>query len=177
MEIHDNDSNKKIMENIKNIIEKDSLISKRKLIFKINNETGNDSQIIVSEFTNFFTSIGPALADKITGSVDPMSYVDTTINSIVISYVSYMVVKNTILSFKNSSPGNDEFPAFIAKQCIDNYVVPLTYVINMSLMEGIFPSELKLVKVVPIFKSEESDKVPNYRPISVLSFFSKIFEK
>ena len=37
--------------------------------------------------------------------------------------------------------------------------------------------ELKQAKVVPIFKSGESDKVPNYRPISVLSFFSKIFEK
>ena len=58
-----------------------------------------------------------------------------------------MDVKNTILSLKNSSPGSDDFPAFIAKQCIDNYVVTLTYVINMSLMEGIFPSELKLVKV------------------------------
>ena len=47
----------------------------------------------------------------------------------------------------------------------------------MSLIEGVFPSELKLAKVVPIFKSGESDKVTNYRPISVLSFFSKIFEK
>ena len=47
----------------------------------------------------------------------------------------------------------------------------------MSLMEGIFPSELKLAKVVPIFKSGESDTVINYIPISVLSFFLKIFEK
>ena len=47
----------------------------------------------------------------------------------------------------------------------------------MSLMEGIFPSQLKLAKDVPIFKSGESDKVTNYRPISVLSFFLKIFEK
>ena len=112
-----------------------------------------------------FTSIEPALADKITCSVDPISYVDTAINSTVISY---MDVKNTILSIKNSSPGYDEFPAFIAKQYIDNYVAPLTYVINMSLMEGIFPSELKLANVVSIFKSDE---VPNNRPISVLSLF------
>ena len=70
-------------------------------------------------------------------------------------------VKNTMVSLKNSSPGYDEFPAFIAKQCIDNYVVPLTYVINMSLMEGIFPAELKLAKVVPIYKSGEPDIVSN----------------
>ena len=48
----------------------------------------------------------------------------------------------------------------------------------MSLMEGVFPFEIKLAKVVPIFKAGESDKVTNYRPISVLSFFlPKIFEK
>ena len=82
--------------------------------------------------------------------------------------------KNTLLSLNNSSPGYDEFSAFIAKQCIDYYVVPLTYVINISLMEGIFPSELKLAKVVPIFKSGE---VNNYMPISVLLLFSNIFEK
>ena len=63
------------------------------------------------------------------------------------------------------------------KNFLHSLTFTLTYVINMSLMEYISPSELKLAKVVPIFKSGESDKVPNYRPISVLSFFSKIFEK
>ena len=86
-------------------------------------------------------------------------------------------ISDTILSLKNSSPGYDELPASIEKQCIDNYLVPLTYIMNTPLIEGIFPSELKLAKVVPIFKSGESDKVTNYRSISVLSFFSKIFEK
>ena len=106
-----------------------------------------------------------------------MSYVDNIMNSIVISYVSCMDIKTTILSLKNSSPVYDGLPASIAKQCIDNYVVPLTYIVNMSLMEDVFPSELKLAKVVPIFKAGESDKVTNYRPISVLSFFQKIFDK
>ena len=114
------------MENIK----KDSLSSKIKLKFTINNETVDDSKIIANAFNNFFTSIGPELADKITCSVDPISYVDTIVSGIVISYASYMDVKNTIISLKNSSPGYGEFPAFIAKQCIDNYVVPLMYVCN-----------------------------------------------
>ena len=88
-----------------------------------------------------------------------------------------MDIKNTILSLKNSSPGYDELSAYIAKQCIDNYVMPLTYIINMSLMEGIFPSELKLAKVVPIFKSGESDKVTNYRPIISIVCVILLFKK
>ena len=40
-----------------------------------------------------------------------------------------------------------------------------------------FPSELKLAKVVPLFKSGDSSQITNYRPISILSFFSKIFER
>ena len=52
----------------------------------INNETVNDSRTIANEFNNFFVSIGPALADTITCSVDPMSCVDNIMNSMVISY-------------------------------------------------------------------------------------------
>ena len=88
-----------------------SLNSYRKQKFTIDNETVNNRQIIPTEFNNLFTSIRPVLADTITFSVD------TVINSIVILYMN---VKNTILSLKNSSPGYDEFPAFLAKQCIDN---------------------------------------------------------
>ena len=87
-------------------IGKDSLSSKRKLKFQINNETVNDSQIIRTEFNTLFTSTGPALADKITCLVDPISYVDTTSNSIVISY---MDVKNTILSLKIAVPATTNF--------------------------------------------------------------------
>ena len=55
--------------------------------------------------------------------------------------------------------------------------MPLTHIINKSLREGVFPSELKLAKVVPIFIARATDQITNYWPISVLSFFSKMFEK
>ena len=49
--------------------------------------------------------------------------------------------------------------------------------INCSFCSGIFPNALKIAKVVPIFKKGEKGDVANYRPISVLPFFAKIFEK
>ena len=42
---------------------------------------------------------------------------------------------------------------------------------------GIFLDELKIVKVITIYKSGDKTSIENYRPISVLSVFSKIFEK
>ena len=74
-------------------------------------------------------------------------------------------------------PGYDEMPASILKQCLDTYIDPLTYLINLSINQGIFPDELKIAKVLPIYKSDDKHLIQNYRPISVLPFFSKIFEK
>ena len=53
----------------------------------------------------------------------------------------------------------------------------LKYLINMSLETGIFPDQLKVAKIIPIFKTGEADIFTNYRPISILSSFSKIYER
>ena len=63
----------------------------------------------------------------------------------------------------------------IMKQLINYYAEPLTHLINQS--QGIFPEELKLAKVPPIFKCEDEQLVQNYRPISILPFFYKVCEK
>ena len=54
---------------------------------------------------------------------------------------------------------------------------PLSKIINISLRNGIFPDKLKVAKVLPVFKSEDPQYFVNYRPISLLPNFSKIFEK
>ena len=86
-------------------------------------------------------------------------------------------VRTIISAITNSAPGNDELPASILKQCMDSYLEPLTHLIYLSLSLGIVPDELKIARIIPIFKGEDEQLVQNYRPISVLPFFSKIFEK
>ena len=68
-------------------------------------------------------------------------------------------------------------PASVMKKCVHDYITPLTYLVNSSIEQGIFPSELKIAKVFPIFKAGDEQLITNYRPISVLNFFSKILEK
>ena len=53
----------------------------------------------------------------------------------------------------------------------------MTHLINKSIHQGIFPDDLKIAKVFPVYKSGDKSNISNYRPISVLSFFSKVFEK
>ena len=67
--------------------------------------------------------------------------------------------------------------ASVMKKCVHDYITPLTYLVNSSIKQGIFPSELKIAKVFPIFKAGDKQVIANYRPISILNFFSKIFEK
>ena len=50
-------------------------------------------------------------------------------------------------------------------------------IVIKSLNQGIFPSELKMAKIGPMYKSREKDKIENYLPISLLPVFSKILEK
>ena len=48
---------------------------------------------------------------------------------------------------------------------------------ELSLEKGIFPDDLKIARVTPVFKGGDRSKLGNYRPISVLSCFSKILER
>ena len=53
----------------------------------------------------------------------------------------------------------------------------LSILINESFETGIFPEKLKIAKVISIFKKGLASRKSNYRPISLLSVFSKLFEK
>ena len=50
----------------------------------------------------------------------------------------------------------------------------MTYLINRSFTEGVFPEELKLARVVPILNAGDPSQIANYRPIFVLTFFETI---
>ena len=74
------------------------------------------------------------------------------------------------------SVGYDGISSYIVKGNPKLFTQILTPLLNASLTQGIFPDKLKPSIIVPIFKNGETDCVKNYRPISLLSVFSKIFE-
>ena len=110
-------------------------------------------------------------------SCNRLDYIQSNVQSMAIPNYYENDVTLAINYLKNSSPGWDNIPILITKRVIHCYIKPLVFLINQSLIEGVFPDELKLAKVIPVFKAGSSMELSKYRPISVLIFVSKVYEK
>ena len=150
----------------------------KKAIFNINNKTIDSGLQTSNEFNCYFVSIGPKLAShQKPTTLNPLKSLQFNANSMGIHHIEESEVVRIINSLNNSSPGWHCIPAKLAKRVLNYYIKPLTFLINQSFHNGIFPDELKLVKVIPIYKSGSTMELNNYRPISVLNIFSKTFER
>ena len=87
-------------------------------------------------------------------------------------------VFNSIMSLKDtSSTGVDELASKALKLAVDCIRSPLSFIVNKSFNQVIFPDSFKTAKVVPIHKKGTKDNVENYIPISLLCNLSKVFEQ
>src|SRR5277367_6038800 len=84
---------------------------------------------------------------------------------------------SAIVNLKNSaSTGFDGFSSICIKQCMNHLIHPLTIIFMGSLAEGYIPPDLKRAKIIPVLKKGSALEVNNYRPISLIPTFSKVFE-
>ena len=162
---------------------KEVINNKRKMLsqnkFSNNGVNITDGYEIATKFNEFFVNIGPDLASKIddTGT-NPITFLKGTFdNSMFLTPCSDIEVTEIINSLKLSTPGYDQITAKVLKVAQDIVSPLLSHVINNSLSSGIFPKELKIANVIPLYKAGDSSRFTNYRPVSLLSTVSKVFEK
>ena len=132
---------------------------------------------IANEFNNYFANI---CANNIIPDI-PTSHTHY-LNNATESTFNFKVIDNAttmqyLSKITNShSCGHDNIGSSTLK-CIAHEICEcLTLIINQSITTGIFPENLKIAKVVPIYKKDDQSQIKNYRPISVLPVISKIFE-
>ena len=78
---------------------------------------------------------------------------------------------------QNKPHGLYSFPTLILRSAKHIISQPLFVLLKKSLEHGIYPTKLKVAEVIPIYKSDDPSDPSNYRPISLLSVFNRIFEK
>ena len=151
----------------------------------INGTVTNNKQNIINYLNDYFTNIGSNIMHKINKSTSDNSntYFTHFLRNLATSTFSFqLVTENEIcevikcLNSKNSC-GSDGISSKLIKYIFEELSMPLTVIINQIFTTGIFPDNLKTAKIHPLLKAGDPLLATNYRPISLLTSISKIFEK
>jgi hypothetical protein len=147
---------------------------------KQNDNTLIDNPVdICNEFNNYFINeTNNCNFDDKTDFTEAMRNVPICCNSIYLTPVNENDIYKLIKNLKNTySSGYDDIRTDVIKKTADYIVAPLTHIINLSLVQGHYPSALKRSVVRPLHKKGARDEKGNYRPITLIPILSKIFEK
>lgn len=146
----------------------------------VGDKTLEDTQDIANEFNKYFNTVGTKIVENLSGSnVHYKTYLKKKNHKCMyfrpITATEILDIVNAFDS--NKSPGSDDIHPNVFKKSVVFILKPLCNIFNSSLEKGIFPQSLKRAKIIPVYKKGEHNKLNNYRPISLLSIFSKTFEK
>ena len=154
-----------------------------KLVDQDGNVASNPTDI-AEKFNEYFSNIASDLKSKIddhSDHSDDRSYEaflnDPVPLSIFLRPAEYSEIYEIIKNLKNKSTKDTKVSALKIAAEDSNFVNALVATVSQSLIEGVFPQSLKVARVVPIHKNGSKTEVSNYRPISLLAVFSKIYEK
>ena len=171
---------KKTWDGIRNLINvsKKKSLPPSKLVYKNKDKCSNID--MAESFNDFFVNIGTSVESKIPQSNKNFSsYLKQYNNkSIFLNACTDFEIQLVIGSLKSSKAcGPNSIPTNILLEFSELLVTPLVSIINMSFKEGVFPSLNKKAIICPIYKKGDKKSCENYRPISLLSNMSKIFER
>ena len=149
---------------------------------KINQIETYDSKIITEEFAKHFSSVGKKYANQITKSnISFNQYLNNIIpspNSMYMTPTNRTEIETLIDKLPNkTSKGSDNISNLLLKKLKPSISTPLEIIFNKSIEEGLFPNDMKMADVIPLYKNKEKFLVTNYRPISLLVTISKVLEK
>ena len=137
-----------------------------------NQETSNDKEIAMM-FSSHFKSVYTD-SNKENYSLD----ININNNELTNIEVNQKDIFNALKNLKiHSSSGPDMINPIVVVKCIEGLIQPLLILFQLILSIGIYPKKFKEGFIIPIFKSGSKECISNYRPISIINVFSKLFEK
>ena len=175
---------KKLWRTINNIVQINKSNTTEDILLKNdNNLLINNKQEISNTLNDYFTTIGINLSNKIPNidKIDSNSYVSNIKNyhnTFFLKHISNNEVINYIKSLNTNKKTRSDCPQIKYIKLSSEIISPiLTKIINQCIDEDIFPDDLKVAEITPIFKKGVKTNPTNWRPISILSPFSKVYER
>ena len=129
------------------------------------------AEILREQFESVFT--GPE--NSVPNLPNPAPRTDSPLDNIHITEED--IAKQIKKMPSSAAAGPDEIPSTLLKNCVDSMKIPLKRIWQQSFEEGHIPDILKTGIITPIYKGGDRTKPQNYRPISLTSHVTKIFEK
>lgn len=151
-----------------------------------NNTTIEDAESIANNFNHFFTNIASTLIDNNpslsihSNQIPPglSESNDTTSELSTFKEITELEISRQIDNLKEKSAnGPDNISNTTIKSIKKHIIIPLHHIFNSCIKHSIYPDYFKLAHIIPIHKSGSQCKTDNYRPITLTSQLSKIFEK
>ena len=149
--------------------------------FIINNERIIERRIIADEFNKYFVSLAPNMNKSLSPDEnDDIPNFKTFMagsnpNSIFLYDCSAEEISKIISELENGK--SSDIPVKIIKKS-NKFISPiLAQHFNYLIKIGKFPDDLKTGRITPIYKKDDAELLENYRPISTLPIFGKLFEK
>ena len=169
---------KKLWRAVNNLTNKSSRQSKIESLI-VNNKILSKPSDIAEAYNSFFVSAAHELQNQLPKfETDHRKFLSRrNPRSMEFSHANISDISNIIHSLKNKKCRVNDFMPSILKRNAHLIAVPLTQLFNQSLAQGKFPTKLKHAQVIPLYKKGSKTDINNYRPISLLNVFSKIFEK
>ena len=134
---------------------------------------------ICTKFNEYFVNVARNLNIDKYSNLDAPDFKEYLHNSVTKSLFVSSIIENETYDMINSLDSNESnniSPKLLKALC-NSFCPILTYLFNSCILTGTFPDELKIARVIPLFKSGYRNLMSNYRPFSILPTFSKIFEK
>lgn len=165
-----------------NIINKEvgcKSVSNKNIVLNCNDTEVKDPHVVSSMFSDYFGNmVDQHAVPSITCHSNNDSVKDFTTKKFTFTPLTEKDMESIILSFDNrGSNGFDGVPMTVIKFAKEFLLRPLTHLINSSFITGEFPNKLKISKIKPLSKSGDTHNISDYRPISLLSSFSKLYER
>ena len=140
-------------------------------------------RVIANKFNEYFASIASKLNENVkqddiinNGNDSFKQFMPpSTLQTIFLADCTEDEVRKIISQLQNGK--SSDFPIKVIKKLSPILTPVLTAQFNNLMAEGIFPSILKIGKITPVYKKDDEQLIENYRPISTLPIFGKIFEK